>query len=221
MAQSKVQVVTFTAGERDSYELARIDRDDHASAAERLENAFLVEQGAAELAPGTKFLRATPGNGFAVLRDWTFNLDAAFCVEFSDELLRLILDDGYVTLTGAAATVGTFSDSSAVPSSGGDPAPDGGSGGPASPITAVASPATLSGTRFTANTTCSVTGGSGAYSFDWSNSSGTSVYASSPTSATTRFGADGADTATMVCFVTDLGSGATTTSNGVAVDITG
>lgn len=221
MAQSKVQVVTFTAGERDSYELARIDRDDHASAAERLENAFLVEQGAAELAPGTKFLRATPSNGFAILRDWTFSLDAAFCVEFSDLSLRLILDDGYVTLTGAAATVGTFSDDSAVPSSGGDPAPDGGSGGPASSITAVASPATLSGTRFTANTTCVVTGGSGSYSFDWSSSSSTSIYAANPSSATTRFGSEGPDTATMVCFVTDLGSGATATSNGVSVEITG
>ena len=126
-SQSRPSVVSFS-GEVDDYTLARIDLDIHPTTAERMENVYTVEQGAMELPPGTQFLRATPGNGLSVLRGWVSGISDAFCVEFSDELLRLIEGDGYVTLTGAAATVGTFSDESAVTPSGGDPAPEGGGG---------------------------------------------------------------------------------------------
>lgn len=124
-APSKFQVVNFAGGETDSYADGRIDLDVHPTTAQRLENVFLTEQGAMELAPGSLFMRATPSNGVAIVRPWMFNLDNAFCLEFSDELLRFISGDAYVTLTGAAATVGTFSDESAVAPAGGDPPPSG------------------------------------------------------------------------------------------------
>lgn len=126
--QSKAFVVTFSGGETDDYQQARVDFDNHESTAKRLENAFLVEQGAMELAPGTQHLRETPSSGVAILRPWMFSLENAFCLEFSDSQLRLIQDAGYVTLTGAAATVGAFSDQSAVTPSGGDPPPPSGGG---------------------------------------------------------------------------------------------
>ena len=124
------QIVNFTAGEWDQYSLARIDLADHANSAETLENIYLTTQGAMELAVGSKYLRGTPGNGMAVLRGWALSLEASFCLEFSDELVRFIsvTDGDFVSLTGAAATVGTFSDESAVTPSGGDPAPEGGGG---------------------------------------------------------------------------------------------
>lgn len=217
--QSKAQIVSFTGGEVDEYTLGRVDLDIHPSTAERLENVFLIEQGAMELAPGTQFLRATPSNSAAILRPWVFSIDAAFCVEFSDELLRLIQGDGYVTLGGAAATVGSFTDQSAAPTSG-DPPPDGGSG---SPLAAVASPTLRTGATLTGATTCVVTGGSGSYSYLWANTSGTGVYATSLTAATTRFASTAPieDEADMVCTVIDLGTGATVNSNVVAAIITG
>lgn len=127
--QSKSAVVSFL-GEADSYALARVDFENHASLGERFENVFLIEQGAMELAPGTQFLRATPSNGLAIVRPWVFSIESAFALELSDELVRFIEGDSYVSLTGAAATVGTFTDQTAVAPSGGDPPPtgDGGSG---------------------------------------------------------------------------------------------
>lgn len=127
--QSKSTVVSFL-GEADSYALARVDFENHASLGERFENVFLIEQGAMELAPGTQFLRATPSNGVAIVRPWVFSLENAFALELSEELVRFIQDDGYVTLTGAAATVGTFTDQTAAAPSGGGTPPtgDGGSG---------------------------------------------------------------------------------------------
>ena len=125
------QIVNFTAGEWDQYSLARTDMSDHANAAETLTNIYLTTQGAMELAPGSEYLAATPGNGVAILRPWALALDASFCIEFSDELVRFIsvTDAAYVSLTGAAATVGTFSDESDVMPTGGDPPPEGGGGG--------------------------------------------------------------------------------------------
>lgn len=124
---SKSQVVSFQ-GEADDYTLARTDLDIHASLGSRFENVFLIEQGAMELAPGTQFLRETPSSGVAILRPWVFSIDDAFCLEFSDELVRFISGDGYVTLEGAAATIGSFADASTTTPSGGGSAPSGGGG---------------------------------------------------------------------------------------------
>lgn len=126
--QNKAFVVAFSGGETDDYQQARVDFDVHPTTAARLENVFLVEQGAMELAPGTQYLRETPSNAVAILRPWVFSLENAFCLEFSGSLLRLIQDDGYVTLTGATATPGTFSDQSSTAPAGGDPAPPSGGG---------------------------------------------------------------------------------------------
>jgi hypothetical protein len=125
------QIVNFTAGEWDQYSLARADLSDHANAAETLTNIYLTTQGAMELAPGSEYLAATPSNSVAVLRPWALSLDASFCLELSEMLVRFIsvTDGAFVTLAGADATVGTFSDESGAISPGGDPAPDGEGGG--------------------------------------------------------------------------------------------
>lgn len=132
MGKQNGQIVNFTAGEWDQYSLARIDLADHASAAETLTNAYLTTQGAMELAPGSKYLAATPSNAMAVLRPFALSIEASFCLEFSASLVRFIsvTSGDYVSLTGAAATVAAFTDQSAAISSGGGtpPAGDGGSG---------------------------------------------------------------------------------------------
>lgn len=126
--QSKSFVVAFSGGETDDYQQARVDFDIHPTTASRLENVFIVEQGAMELAPGSQFLRETPSSGNAIVRPWVFSLESAFCLEFSDEQLRLIQGDGYVSLAGGQATVGTFTDESGTTPSGGDPPPPSGGG---------------------------------------------------------------------------------------------
>lgn len=121
-------VVTFVGGEVDQYTLARTDLAIHPSTAERLENVYLITQGAMELAPGTKYIGETPSSAAALLRPWVFSLDTAFCVEVSENLLRFIYVDDYVALEGGAATVGTFTDETAAAPTGGDPPPAGGGG---------------------------------------------------------------------------------------------
>ena len=78
--------------------------------------------------PGTKNLESTPSNGVALLRPFIFNEEQRFALELSDAKMRLYFEDGLVTLVGATATIGTWSDqSTTIPSGGGSP-PDGGTG---------------------------------------------------------------------------------------------
>lgn len=127
-AKTNPEIVAFTGGEVDKYTLARTDLAIHSSTAETLENLFLIEQGAMELAPGTIHIGETPSSGVSLVRPWAFSLEAAFCLEISANLLRFITGTGYVLLTGAAATIGNFADQSAAPPAGGGAPPAGGGG---------------------------------------------------------------------------------------------
>lgn len=218
MASSKNPVIGFLGGEVDGITLARVDLDIAPQTARRLENVYLITQGGMELAPGTKFIGETPSSARAWLRSWVFDQDESYCLEWTAGQLRFIFGEGYVTLAGAAATIGSFTDASAAPSGGGDPPPSGGTG-PA--MMAVASPSSVSGLRITGTVTCTVSGGSGSVSYLWVIDEPL-VDATAPTGASTKFSSNvGPIAATVYCQVTDLGTGEVVNSNTVTVFITG
>ena len=128
MSKSKGEVVAFNAGEFGAEALARVDLQNYARGAEIMENILPLVQGGMTKMPGTQYIASTPSNGAARLRPFIFDETARFTIELSENKLRLVFEDGLVTVTGAAATVGTFTDESAALSSGGGVPPDGGTG---------------------------------------------------------------------------------------------
>jgi len=121
MASSKIPVVSFTGGEVDSKTLTQVNLDVAPQTAETMENLYLFTDGGMSLRPGTKYIGTAPGK--VILRPWSFSQDLSFALEIGAGAMRFIFDEGYITLTGAAATIGTFTNSSGSPPSGGDPAP--------------------------------------------------------------------------------------------------
>lgn len=119
MARSQVPVISFTGGEVDLKTLTQVNLDVAPQTAETMENIYLFTDGGMSLRPGTQYLGTTAGK--VILRPWSFSQDVSFCLEIGGGAMRFIYDDGYIALDGAAATIGTFSDASAAPSSGGDP----------------------------------------------------------------------------------------------------
>lgn len=130
MAKSKSEVVAFNAGELGKEALARVDIENYPRGSEIMENIFPLRQGGMTKMPGTVHVGSTPSNGVALLRPFIFSETQRFAMEFSQSKIRLIFEGAYVTVAGAAATIGTWTDVSAATSSGGDPPPDGGTAGP-------------------------------------------------------------------------------------------
>ena len=91
-----------------------------------MENILPLVQGGMTKMPGTIYVATCPGE--AELRPFIFSESVKFALEFSDNLMRIVSDGGLVSLAGAAATVGSWSDESGAISSGGGSAPSGGTG---------------------------------------------------------------------------------------------
>ena len=128
MAKSKSEVVAFNAGELGKEALARVDIENYPRGAEIMENIFPLRQGGMTKMAGTVHVGSTPSNAAALLRPFIFSEEQRFAMEFSDLKIRLIFEGAYVTVVGAAATIGAWSDESSVSSSGGGAPPDGGTG---------------------------------------------------------------------------------------------
>jgi hypothetical protein len=128
VAKSKSEVVAFNAGEFGKEALARVDLENYARGAEIMENIFPLKQGGMTKMPGTVFVGNTPSDVETWLRPWVTSETARFALEMSAGKIRFVVDGGYVTLAGAAATVGAWTDESAVVPSGGGAPPDGGTG---------------------------------------------------------------------------------------------
>lgn len=122
----KNEVVAFNAGELGAEALARTDLQNYPRGAETMENIFPLVQGGMTKMPGTIYVATCPGE--AELRPFIFSESVKFALEFSDSLVRIVSDSGLVSLAGAAATIGTWTDESATVSSGGGSAPSGGTG---------------------------------------------------------------------------------------------
>lgn len=130
MAKSKSEVVAFNAGELGKEALARVDIDNYPRGSEIMENIFPLRQGGMTKMPGTVHVGSTPSNGVALLRPFIFSETQRFAMEFSQNRIRLIFEGAYVTVAGAAATIGTWTDVSGATSAGGGTAPSGGTAGP-------------------------------------------------------------------------------------------
>ena len=128
MAKSKSEVVGFNAGELGKEALARVDIENYPRGSEIMENIFPLRQGGMTKMPGTIYVGTTPSSAATWVRPWVFSDAVRFALEISAAKIRIISDGGYVTLEGALATVGSFTDQSAVAPSGGGAAPDGGTG---------------------------------------------------------------------------------------------
>ena len=116
MGRAVVPILRFNGGEVGADTMARIDLENghYSSLAETMENCWAGVQGTLSKAPGTEYFGATPGNSVAILRPFVFDEDDAVCLELSNLKLRFVhKSDGFVSVLGAAATIGNFTDQSA------------------------------------------------------------------------------------------------------------
>jgi len=128
MAKSKSEVVAFNAGELGKKALARVDLQNYPRGAEIMENILPLVQGGMTKMPGTRLVASTPSNGAARLRPFIVSETNRFEVELSNLKLRLSFENGMVITPSGASTLGTWTDESAVSSSGGGAPPSGGGG---------------------------------------------------------------------------------------------
>lgn len=126
MAKSTPDIVAFHGGEVDRLTLARADMEGAATRAEIMENIALGSSGAMSLFPGTLHVGETVGGAQTWLRGWTFSPELSYTLEFTAGGLRFVYDLGHQEVDGAAATVGEFTDTSGVPSTGGEAPGEGG-----------------------------------------------------------------------------------------------
>ncbi|HBX94994.1 MAG: hypothetical protein GOVbin52_43 [Prokaryotic dsDNA virus sp.] len=124
MAKRRFELISFNGGEIGVRSLGRIDLASYARCAETMENVFITPQGELSKAPGTVYIgTAKSGEETVLLRSFEYAVDDNLLMVFSDTNMQLITDDAFVTIDGAAATIGTFSDQSSAPSTGGGAAP--------------------------------------------------------------------------------------------------
>lgn len=145
MGKANITTVAFNGGEVDAGTLARPDLDIYSRVAETMENVFPYTQGRMEKAPGSKYIDditalaqiteedgealldeaseivVTEGESLGVLRPFVRSRAISYALELSANQLRFLdnATGAYVTITGANATVGAWSDQSAAPSTGG------------------------------------------------------------------------------------------------------
>lgn len=140
MAKSNPALYALNGGEIDGRTQARADLDVYPRTADVLENIFASMKGGIAKAPGTQFIAECPESTVVLARSFYY-ASVKYMLELSDEKMRFVLGDGLVLLEGADATIGSFTDESAAPPTGGDPPTDGGSGGVGNPIGGGSTPA--------------------------------------------------------------------------------
>lgn len=129
MARVKPGLLAFNAGSLSERSLTRTDLDIYSRSADEMINIFPVVEGGMHKAPGTKHLFATKDNADGVLLPFVYGAEDNLVVEITSDTIRFIEDGSVLTLVGADATLGSWSDESAAVSAGGGSAPGGGSGG--------------------------------------------------------------------------------------------
>lgn len=114
MGRVVVPLLSFNGGEIGARALARVDLAElYPKTAETMENCWASVQGPLSKVPGDEYFGSTPSNAVAILRPFIYNEDDALALELSDQLIRFIDPvDGFISIAGAAATIGNFTDSS-------------------------------------------------------------------------------------------------------------
>jgi hypothetical protein len=145
VAKTNPTVAAFNGGEVDKESLARVDLDLYSRVCEQMENIFPYTQGKMSKVPGSIFLDditalaevteedgdvvldeagdpvLTEGDSLGVVRAFVRSDELAYVLELSANQIRFILGEDYVTIDGAATTLGAWSDQTAAPPTGGDP----------------------------------------------------------------------------------------------------
>lgn len=114
MGRATVPLLKFNGGEIGARALARVDMTElYPGCAETMENCWASVQGPLSKVPGTEHFGTSYNNAIAILRPFIFDEDDAVLLEISNQKMRFWdPDDGLITLIGAAATVGNFTDQS-------------------------------------------------------------------------------------------------------------
>jgi hypothetical protein len=160
VAKANETILSFNGGEVDAPTLARANIEGYKSFAETLQNVFPYVQGKMSKAPGSEYLDAitalaelldeagealldeagnvllSEGESLGVVRPFVRSGESAYVLELSAGQIRIINNTTkeYVTLEGAAQTVGAFSDQSSAPASGGGSPIEPGYGGVSDPF---------------------------------------------------------------------------------------
>jgi len=85
---SNKPILSFNAGEWGPKLAYRFDLEKYQSACAQLENAIVLTEGAADRRGGTQFINGTNNETIARLEPFTFSLDTAFMLEFTNGRLR-------------------------------------------------------------------------------------------------------------------------------------
>lgn len=128
MASVKPALIAFNGGEIGTETLARTDLDNYLRCAEVVENIFLYPQGKMAKAPGTVLVGETADFENVVIRPFEYSIGDNLVMVMSDKEMQLVSGLSFVTIEGAAATLGAWSDKSDTPPSGGGTAPPSGGG---------------------------------------------------------------------------------------------
>lgn len=124
MSRTRAELIAFNGGEIGPKTLARTDLDTYARCAETMENIWPTPSGDMSKMPGTIYIDAAPAGDEVLLRSFEYSVSDNLVMVWSDESMKLIYADAFLTIEGATATLGTFSDESAAASTGGGTAPD-------------------------------------------------------------------------------------------------
>jgi hypothetical protein len=113
MAQVRPLIHSFSAGEISKATLARVDQEKAKLWAEVQENLLPFAIGKASMRPGTTYLGASASNNQARGLEFVKSIEATACLELTNQLLRVWVDDALVTRPSVTSTVtnGDFSSS--------------------------------------------------------------------------------------------------------------
>lgn len=124
MAKVKPAYLAFNGGEIGPRALARTDLDTYNRCAETMVNCWPAPEGELSKVPGTIFVDKSEAGG-GVLRAFDYSVSDNLILVFTASKMKVITtDDTFLTIAGGAATIGTWTDQSAAPPSGGDPPPE-------------------------------------------------------------------------------------------------
>lgn len=111
MAKTNTYLHAFNIGVHDKTALARVDLERMRLAAEIQTNFMCQAVGPGFMRPGTEYLTPTAGNAEVRLKEFIFGVSDAALMEFSDQSLRVMVNDTMITRAAVSSTVtnGDFS----------------------------------------------------------------------------------------------------------------
>lgn len=129
MSKPRPLLLAFNGGEAGKQTLARVDLDIYSRFSEVFSGVFADLRGGMSKAPGTLYVDEAYNSEQTYLRSFTFNDDDNVVLMFSGGRLGFMSGDFFLTAGSGDVTLGSWTDESAVPDTGGGDAPGDGTGG--------------------------------------------------------------------------------------------